>query len=161
MAKKAVSDAVAARLAIYAGIFDGAHILDQNGLNILTNLSNPLLLASRYALGLPAILRLNETTQTPLDGGSWLRLEFPVANDTQTILGRGYRETGAFRVAVATEIGSGLAKSNTWCEQVADIFRNQKFDGVDCRTPTTREGIDDGSYFIAAVIVPFRYEYRD
>lgn len=107
------------------------------------------------------ILALNETAQTPADGSGWVRLEFPVANGKQTTLGRTYLETGAFRIAVATEIGSGLAKSNDYAEQIATIFRNQKFSGVESLTPTIREGIDDGSYFIAAVIVPFRYEYRD
>lgn len=129
MAKKVVTDAVAARLAA----------------NWTTT----------------PILALNETTQAPADGGPWVRLEFPVANGVQTTLGRAYRETGAFRIVVATEIMSGLAKSMTYCEQIATIFRNQKFDGVVCLTPTIREGVDDGSYFIASVVVPFRYEYSD
>lgn len=107
------------------------------------------------------ILKLNEDTGTPADGSPWVRLQFPVSNDIQTILGRGYRATGAFRVVVATAIGEGLTNSMTWCEQIATIFRNQKFDGVQCLTPTIGEGIDDGNYFIATVIVPFRYEYSD
>lgn len=110
---------------------------------------------------LAPLLKLNETTVTPADGSSYVRLEFPVANDRQVTLGREYREEGAFRISVVTEIGSGVTKSMTWCEQIATIFRNQKFSGVDCRTPTIREGMDDGSYFIASVIVPYRFEYSD
>lgn len=107
------------------------------------------------------ILALNETTQTPGDGSAWVQLQFIVANGRQTTLGRTYLETGAFRITIATEIGSGLSKSNDYAEQIATIFRNQKFSGVESLTPTIREGIDEGSYFIAAVIVPFQYEYRD
>jgi hypothetical protein len=129
MAKKAITDAVAARLAA----------------NWTTT----------------SILKINEDMGTPADGSPWIRLQFPVSNDIQTILGRGYRASGAFRIVVATRVGEGLTDSMTYCEQIATIFRNQKFDGVQCLTPTIGEGIDDGSYFIATVIVPFRYEYRD
>lgn len=129
MAKKAVTDAVAARLA--------------------TNWSET------------PILALNAATQTPADGGPWVRLEFPVANGTQTTLGRSYRETGAFRIAVATQILSGLDRSMLYCEQIAAVFRNQKFDGVECKTPTIREGVDDGSYFMASVVIPYVFRYSD
>jgi hypothetical protein len=129
MAKKAITDAAAARLAA----------------NWNTT----------------PILKLNEDMGTPADGSPWIRLQFPVSNDIQTVLGRGYRATGAFRIVVATGIGEGISDSMNWCEQIATIFRNQKFDGVECLTPTIGEGIDDGNYFIATVIVPFRYEYAD
>ncbi|MBM3642239.1 MAG: hypothetical protein FJX15_13135 [Alphaproteobacteria bacterium] len=129
MAKKAITDAVAARLAV----------------NWVTT----------------PILKINEDMGTPADGSSWVRLQFPVSNDIQTVLGRSYRATGAFRIVVATVIAGGLPDSMNYCEQIATIFRNQKFEGVQCLTPTIGEGVDDGSYFIATVIVPFRYEYRD
>lgn len=108
-----------------------------------------------------AILSLNQDVLPPADGSPWVRLEFPVASNTQTILGRRYRESGAFRVVIATEILSGETKSLTYCEEIATIFRNQKFNDVDCRTPTIREGLDDGSYFIASVIVPYTHDYDD
>lgn len=129
MSKKAVTDAVAARLA--------------------ANWPTTPILSKNTALSAPA------------DGGPWVRLEFPVTNDIQTILGRGYRSSGAFRIVVATEIASGLSKSNTWCEAIAAVFRNHRFDNVDCGTPSIREGIDDGNYFLASVIVPYFYDYTD
>ena len=108
------------------------------------------------------ILGLNSTTQTPADGSPWVRITFPVASDIRTALGKNYRESGSARIVVATQIGDGLETSNSWCEQIATIFRGQKFDGVDCYAPPSiREGIDDGSYFIASVIVPYRYDYSD
>jgi hypothetical protein len=108
-----------------------------------------------------AILPLNEGTETPGDYAPWVRVQFPVTNNNKVALGPTFREDAAFRVVVATEIGSGLAKSNLWCEQIAAIFRGQKFDGVQCWAPTIREGVDEGNYFIAAVIVPFQFFYSD
>lgn len=117
-------------------------------------------LAANFTLA--PILGLNETTQTPADGLPWVRITFPVASDIRTALGKNYRENGAARIVVATQIGDGLETSNAWCEAIATIFRDQKFDGVDCYAPPAiREGIDDGSYFIASVIVPYRYDYND
>lgn len=110
---------------------------------------------------LAPILDRNETTQTPAEGSPWVRIEFPVANNRPQALDREYREDGGFRVVVATEIGSGIHKSNDWCEQIAAIFRGQKFGGVQCWTPTIREGVDDGSYFIATVVVPYWFSYSD
>ncbi|MFO1126372.1 MAG: phage tail terminator-like protein [Methylocystis sp.] len=111
---------------------------------------------------LAPVLDRNVTTQTPADGGPWVRIEFPVANDLRTALGLNWRETGSARIVIASPIGDGIDTSNSWCEQIATIFRGQKFSGVDCyQPPSIREGIDDGSYFIAAVIVPYRFEYAD
>jgi hypothetical protein len=107
------------------------------------------------------ILPLNETTETPGDYSPWVRVQFPVVANSKVALGQTFREDAAFRIVVATEIGSGLAKSNLWCEEIAAIFRGQKFDGVQCWAPTIREGVDEGSYFIAAVIVPFQFFYSD
>jgi hypothetical protein len=108
---------------------------------------------------LAPVLDRNETTQTPADGSPWVRIEFPVASNRPTTLKTGNREDGGFRIVVATEIGSGLDKSNTWCEQISAIFNRQKFDGVTCYAPTIREGVDDGSYFIATVVVPYYFPY--
>lgn len=109
------------------------------------------------------ILGLNLTTQTPADGSSWVRVTFPVASDMKTALGPNYRESASALITVATQIGDGLETSNVWCESIAAIFRGQKFDGVDCAfaAPSIREGVDDGSYFTASVIVPYRYDYND
>lgn len=116
-------------------------------------------LAANFALA--TILDLNDDMLPPDGNIPWVRLEFVTAENMQTTLRTRYREMGAFRIVVATEVMSGLSKSMTWCETIATIFRNQYFEGVYCKTPTIREGIHDGSYFIASVIVPYRYEYSD
>jgi hypothetical protein len=110
---------------------------------------------------LAPVLDRNVTTQTPADGSSWVRIEFPVSSNTMQTLDHEYREDGGFRVVVATALGDGLATSNMWCEQIATIFRGQKFDGVQCWAPTIREGVDDGSYFISTVVVPYWFSYSD
>jgi hypothetical protein len=127
MAKKAVTDAVVAKL------------------------------AAEFTLG--TVLDRNIDLQTPDDGSAFVRVEFPVSQNSQAALHTRYRETGAFRVVVATEIGAGITKSQTWCEAIEAIFRNQKFSDVYCMAPSIRDGIDEGVYFVAAVIVPYRYEY--
>ncbi len=110
---------------------------------------------------LSEIIDVNATTQTPADLSPWIRIEFPIASNRQVVLGRGYREDGGFRIVVATALGEGIGKSNDWCEQIATIFRNRKFDGVQCLAPSIREGIDEDMYFIAAVTVPFYFYYTD
>ena len=127
MAKKAVRDAVVARLA--------------------ANFSSA------------TILNLNEDVLAP--SPPWVRVEFPVANNSQAALNRRYREMGSFRVAVATAVRSGVSTSEDLCEAISTVFRNQLFSGVYCMVPTIREGVDDGSLFMASVIVPYRYEYND
>jgi len=114
-------------------------------------------LAANFTLA--PILVLNIDEQTPTDGSPWVRIEFPVSQNVMAALSNYNRETGSFRIVVATEIMSGVDKSETWCESIAAIFNRQNFGGVSCYAPTIREGIDDGSYFIASVIVPYRYEY--
>jgi len=109
---------------------------------------------------LTRILKLNEETQTPGEGSPWVRVEFPVSRNSKPILGRYGRESGGFRIAVATEIGSGLTKSNDYCEQIAAIFNDITFAGVECRDASINEGRDDGSYFIASVIVPYFFNYQ-
>lgn len=108
---------------------------------------------------LTPILGLNADTQTPGDGSGWVRIHFPVVADRKTTLGMDFRETGSARIIVATPIGDGLDISNAWCDQIAAIFRGQRFDGVECYAPSIREGVDFGSYFEAAVIVPYRYDF--
>lgn len=110
---------------------------------------------------LAPVLDRNAGTQTPADGSAWVRVEFPVANNRPQALDREYREDGGFRIVVATALGEGVDVSNAWCEQIATIFRGQKFDGVQCWAPTIREGVDDGSWFIATVVVPYWFSYSD
>lgn len=129
MAKKAVRDAVAARL------------------------------AANFTLA--PILIVNQDMLAPVDESPWVRLEFPVSTNELASVKGDCRETGSFRVVVATEVLSGIDKSLTWCEAISSIFRRQYFSGVFCYAPTIREGRDEGAYFIASVIVPYRYEYND
>jgi hypothetical protein len=110
-----------------------------------------------------AILGVNADMEPPTDGSPWVRVTFPVANDDKLALGPRYRDGSSAFIAVATEIAIGLEKSSEWCSEIAAIFRNHKFDGVDCAfaAPTINEGRDQGSYWIASVVVPYRYFYSD
>lgn len=112
-----------------------------------------------WAFSDATILKLNEDAESV--DLPWVRIDFPVAENSQTSLGATYREDGSFRIVVATPILSGVAGSMELCESVAAVFRNQLFDNVDCAVPTIKEGIDEGAFFLASVIVPYVYYYAD
>jgi hypothetical protein len=107
------------------------------------------------------ILNLNEDMEEPEDGTPWVRVDFPVSQNDRAALRRRYRETGSFRVVVATEIASGMGQSRTLCEEIEAIFRAKRFGDVETGAPSIRDGIDQGNYLLAAVIVPYRFEYSD
>lgn len=109
------------------------------------------------------ILGVNSDMQTPTDGSPWVRVSFPVASDRKLTLGASYKDDSSAFIAVATELAIGIDKSEEWCEEIASIYRGQKFDGVDCEfaAPTINQGHDEGSYWIASVVVPYRYFYSD
>jgi hypothetical protein len=107
------------------------------------------------------VLDRNTDMQPSADGSSYVRIEFPAAANRPTTLSGDHREDGGFRVVVATQIAGGIAQSAEWCEEIATIFRGQKFDDVQCWTPTIREGVDQGNYFEAYVVVPYYFPYQD
>jgi hypothetical protein len=129
MAKKALADAVVAKL------------------------------AAEFSLA--TILNQNEDMEEPQDGTPWVRVDFPVSQNERAALCRRYRETGSFRVVVATQIASGMSDSRTMCEAIDAIFRAKRFGDVETEAPSIRDGIDQGNYLLAAVIVPYRFEYSD
>jgi hypothetical protein len=139
MAKKAAVDAVIARLKenwVFSEVIDNFNFSPK-----------------------ATILDRNAVMQPPADNSPWVRVEFPVTTNRQAALGRRYREDGGFRIVVATPIADGIDTSNEWCEQIAALFINENFDDVQCWTPTIREGVDEGSYLIATVVVPYTHHY--
>jgi hypothetical protein len=135
MAKKAVVEAVSARL------------------------------AANWDENLAAIYDANSQTSTPAGGEPFLVLQFPVADTERLpVNNRYYREEGAFRVVIHTEAGAGADKALEWGDQIAAIFRDQEFDGVVCLVPTsplTHDDNEDGNYFVTSVVCPYRYDFAD
>ena len=109
-----------------------------------------------------AILEINADLQAPADGAPFIAVEFPVANGEKTTLGHSYRETGGFRVIIATERGAGVSKALDYGEQLRALFLDRTFGGVDTRpfSPTSPRVDDlayDGNYFRTYIVVPYLY----
>lgn len=109
------------------------------------------------------ILVENAEGETPTDGSPFIRLQFPVANvDRWAIDRRHYREAGGFRLIMAMARGTGTQLAREWGEQLATLFRDRKFDGVETKVPSepfTDEQSDQGNYFLASMIVPYTYNF--
>jgi hypothetical protein len=133
MAKKAVVDAVRARLAANWNEADAA------------------------------IFDANSEGSTPADGTPFIILQFPVSDSEKPAVGtRHYLEEGAFRIVIHTQRGGGADQALQWGDTIAGIFRDLKFDGVECLVPSsplTHDDNDQGQYFVASVVVPYRYQF--
>ena len=136
MARKEVIDAVTARLAANWDENDAA-IYDANSV---------------------------ETT-TPAEGQPFIVLQFPLADTNRwPVNQRYYREEGSFRLVIHTERGSGTNVANEFADELADIFRDQTFGGVQCGVPSTPffdDENDRGLYFVTSLVVPYTFNYSD
>lgn len=105
----------------------------------------------------------NTGNQPPANGDEFLTLQFPFS-DTQRwpISNRVYRETGGFRLVLAAKSGMGMATIRLWGGELRDLFIDRKIDGVDCRVPSAPfiDGdYDEGPYILAAIVVPYFFNF--
>lgn len=114
-----------------------------------------------------AIYTANDGQQEqPQDGEtSFITLQFPVADVRRWSVGdRYYREEGGFRIVLSVPQGTGKSQIRTWGEELANLFRDRKFDGVETQVPSSPQ-IDDredaGGYFVAYVVFPYTFNSRD
>ncbi len=104
--------------------------------------------------------------EQPSDGETpFLTLQFPVADVQRWALGdRYYREEGGIRIVLSVPQGTGKGWLGTKGEEIASLFRDRKFDGVETQAPSSAQ-IDDredaGGYFVAYVVAPYTFNYRD
>lgn len=108
-----------------------------------------------------AELKVNEDVKPPANGSAWLRLEFPVSNNQRAALTNLHLEQGSFLLVVGVPIKSGDDVAMVHAEKLAGFFRNQKFDGVHCASPSIDEGVEDGAYWTVPIIVPYTFYHRD
>lgn len=103
----------------------------------------------------------NELDTPPTDGSPYLMLQFPVARDQRWALNkRFHQQDGAFRVVIHLGIGIGTDRMRDWGEEIAAIFRGERFSGATCDAPQPPgEGGKNGTYYWAAVVVPFLFHY--
>lgn len=107
----------------------------------------------------------NEQGEIPFDGSAFLKLQYPVANvDRFLVEDRGYREEGGFRVLIHVQRGAGTDTIRQYGSELARLFRDQTFNGVECLVPSepfTDDANDEGLYFVGSVVVPYRFYFRD
>jgi hypothetical protein len=102
-------------------------------------------------------------TDVDTSSGSFLALQFPVANNRRMTIDRGrYREEGAFRIVINGDRAVGADQVLGWADELATLFRDQKFDGVVCGVPGSPfldDRNDMGNYFQAAVVFPYHFDF--
>ena len=113
--------------------------------------------------GLP-VIGVNKGGDTPDDASSFIVVQYPIANVEQMTLGRVYREEGAFRIVINSARGDGIAVALGWADQLAALFRTQRFGGIRTWTPGSPiidDNNDQGSYFQLSFAVPYTYDMRN
>jgi hypothetical protein len=111
------------------------------------------------------VKQVNEDQSLPDLGGPFIMLQYPVSQTRRVSLGdRYYEETGGMRIVINVPRGIGIAAATDWSEILTDLFRDVTYDGVIFGIPTSPfmdDTNDEGSYFVATVVVPYTYRFRD
>ncbi|OHV17551.1 hypothetical protein BK022_04975 [Methylorubrum extorquens] len=108
---------------------------------------------------------MNLQGETPEDGSTFVQVQYPVANTTtMDLAGTYYREEGAIRIIVNAQRGAETAAGLTLADDLAALFRNKKFGGVQTFAPSSPV-IDDrneeGMYFALSFAVPYQFDFTD
>ncbi|QRE77347.1 phage tail terminator-like protein [Methylobacterium aquaticum] len=130
--------------------------------------SSPDAVAARQAAGLPALpffgANTPENAEVPQDGSAYLEIQYPYSETVQATLGRVYRESGGFAIFVNFERGGGAEKASILADQLATLFRDRRFGGIQTFSPSSPV-IDDrneeGLYYSLSIAVPYEYVFRD
>lgn len=111
------------------------------------------------------VFGINLQGETPEDGSTFVQVQYPVANTTtMDLAGTYYREEGAIRIIVNAQRGAETAAGLTLADDLAALFRNKKFGGVQTFAPSSPV-IDDrneeGMYFALSFAVVYQYDFTD
>lgn len=111
-----------------------------------------------------AVISANTERETPTDGSPYLLVQYPVAEvERLSVSDRYYQEKGGFRVVIHATRDGGLTEAVDIGDQVAALFRDQKFGGVECRVPSSpliHDDNEEGMYFVTSVVVPYVFNFR-
>jgi hypothetical protein len=96
------------------------------------------------------------------DGSPYVTIEYPVSVENQITVGSPgnnvFRESGAFRIVLTSQIGIGISQSLDWIDRLRAIFRGKQFSGVTTYAPSPA-AIDNSNYvggkFIVSSSVPY------
>jgi len=111
------------------------------------------------------VIGINLQGEPPHDASPYLVVQYPIAETARVSLGTAYyREEGAIRFVLHVRRNRGLAEGLSWADELAALFRYQKFDGVECQAPTSPfidDSNDEGAYFLLSVVAPYTHTFRD
>lgn len=103
-----------------------------------------------------------DTNASPPDLDAFLVHQYPVVNASKPVLNRLFWEEGGIRFVLNVRRGIGLAQGLIWCDELAALFRDVKFSGVECFEPSgplVDDNNEEGDWISYAVIVPYRFEF--
>lgn len=113
--------------------------------------------------GLP-VEGFDEVTAEPPDSDhGFIAVQFPVTNGEKPALSRHFLEEGTARLVLNVKKQAGLRQARQWADELADLFNNRKFSGVQTFTPDgpiETDNNDDGNYIALAVVIPYRYQFQ-
>lgn len=123
---------------------------------------------SRLAANLPAglkIIEVNGEAETPADGSSFVTLQFPVTNERNASVGapgnNRWRVEGVARIVISVPRGRGLGQMLTYADALAAAFRGKTFSDIETYEvdgPIFDDGSDDGNYFVASLVIVYRFD---
>lgn len=108
---------------------------------------------------------VNNVTEPPTDGSSFVVLQYPVVIGEKPILGRRFFEEGALRIVINVNRAIADTDGMSWAATLASLFRDRDITaGLETFTPNgpiTNDAIDDANYVEFVIIVPYRYQFND
>lgn len=128
---------------------------------------SPEAILARAARNLPGapVFGINLQGETPEDGSIFVQVQYPVANTaTMDLAGTYYREEGAVRFIVHAQRGAETATGLTLADDLATLFRNKKFGGVQTFAPSSPildDRNEEGMYFSLSFAVPYHFDFTD
>lgn len=94
---------------------------------------------------------------TPVQGTPYVRLSIkPGTSERITIGTREHRVVGLILVQIFVPTGSGTNAARVLADEAAEIFRDQEFDGVLCRSPSIQNVGQSGDWAQFNVSVPYK-----
>ena len=98
------------------------------------------------------------------ESASFVAVQYPVANNTRISVGdRRYQEEGGIRFVLQMTREESPEVMMQWADELADLFRDQTFEGVRCLQPTSPfidSNNDNGNFFTLSFVVPYVHEYQ-
>lgn len=104
-------------------------------------------------------------SETPADASNFLLVQYPMANETPISVGSPgsnvFREEGVFRVMLHYARYDDIETALEWIEEIATIYRGQSFDGVMCHevdSPPLDDRTEEGNYLLFPVAVVYDHD---